>query len=95
MTIVPNWAIFFSLMETPAWNSVSFKHKFICVTSSGPLDVLNVYWFTKIIRVLYKHYISTSKRLTPESIDDANLIQKKLLNNNDDNYSKSLLEKNE
>jgi len=93
-TIIPNWMIFFSLMETPAWNSVSFKHKFICVTSSGPLDILNVYWFTKIMRVLYKHYTATLKK--SEEAYSINLAKKeKLLTFDDNNNTNSLLEKNE
>lgn len=54
VTIIPNWLIFFSLMETPEWNSVEFKHKVACVVSSAPLDFLNLMWFTKIIRIVIK-----------------------------------------
>lgn len=56
LTIIPNWMIFFSLIETPEWNSVEFKNKFICVASSAPLDLLNIYWFSKIARMVLKYF---------------------------------------
>lgn len=88
VTIVPNWKIFFELMETPAWNSVDFKHKFICVTSSAPLDILNVYWFVKIIKIIKKH------SRNPSPISDADIRLKNELVNGE-NLRQSLLEKRE
>ena len=42
VTIVPNWWIFFASIYTPAWDQVGLIHKFICVGSTIPLDILNV-----------------------------------------------------
>lgn len=71
VTIVPNWLIFFSLMETPEWNSIEFKHKFACVVSSAPLDCLNILWFTKIIRIVIK----TLKSNSSNTYDSPTLIK--------------------
>ena len=53
-TIIPIWSLFFSLMDSPAWNSIELKYKLICVLSSAPLDLLNIFWFSKILRILLK-----------------------------------------
>ena len=54
ITIYPIWSIFFSLIEHPAWNSVEFKYKMVCIFSCAPLDILNIYWFGKMLRILIK-----------------------------------------
>lgn len=58
VTIVPNWWIFFASIYTPAWDQVGLIHKFICVGSTIPLDILNVYWFWKIIKIIIKYFKS-------------------------------------
>ncbi len=54
-TIIPNWAIFFSLMYTAEWYSILWKYKVICVVSCVPLDCLNVFWFGKMLKLAYRH----------------------------------------
>lgn len=105
LTIIPNWMVFFSLIETPAWNSIIFRHKFICVCSSAPLDILNIYWFAKIIQISIKHsnkYRDVNRNkddgAKQNSLDqhDSNyLILKNKLLNNEDLYEQKLVEKNE
>lgn len=68
-TIIPNWAIFFSLMNTPEWYSIVLKYKVICVVSCVPLDCLNVYWFGKMIKLACRHVQSKP----PSKIDDTDL----------------------
>lgn len=83
VAIIPNWLIFFDLMDTPAWNSVGFRHKFICVGSSGPLDILNVYWFIKIIKTIVRHSRQTKPRKHNTDLEELNLLRKKLMDSND------------
>ena len=80
VTIVPNWMIFYSLMDTPAWNSVDFKHKLVCVVTSSPLDVLNLFWFGKIVRILLKHQRSNPAECKLGGGDDefSHLMEDKL-----------------
>ncbi len=96
MTILPNWLIFFSLMETPEWNSVQFKHKFACVVSSAPLDCLNILWYTKILRIVIKQLRSnpSSPCDSPKLITMINEMKKNELINkrlevSDDMHEKS------
>lgn len=79
VTIVPNWLIFVSLMDTPEWNSVEFKHKFACVVTSAPLDCLNLLWFTKIIRIVIKSLRSnpSSPYDSPKLIREINEMKRK------------------
>jgi hypothetical protein len=97
---------FFSLVNTPEWNSVDFRHKFICVTSSAPLDALNIYWFFKIIKTILRHihYSSPAKTSSSNSSasslssEEMNLLKNKLLDNESLTSrieQQSLLEKNE
>lgn len=79
VAIVPNWVTFFDQMETPAWNSIGFKHKFICVSSSAPLDVLNVYWFYKIMRTIIRHSKKSTPRPIKSDLEEENLLRKKLM----------------
>ncbi|RNA01917.1 transmembrane 56-B-like [Brachionus plicatilis] len=70
LQIVPNWRIFFELMNTAEWASIEFRYKLICVGSCVPLDVLNVYWFTKIINIVIKTLMggkSSEKELKEKS----------------------------
>lgn len=46
--ILPIWYSFYSGMHTPEWNQISGFLKFLCVITSLPLDVLNIYWFNLI-----------------------------------------------
>ncbi len=87
---------FFSLVNSPAWNSVDFRHKFICVTSSAPLDILNIYWFFKIIKTVLRHIQnpSTTKPLDKNSTkslqnEEMKLLKKKLI---DSEISTNLIE---
>jgi hypothetical protein len=54
LTIVPNWYVFFSLINTPEFHSIELKYKIVCVFSSFPLDCLNVFWFSKMFRMAKK-----------------------------------------
>lgn len=56
VTILPNWIIFYWCMQTPVWALIELKYVFICVFSSAPLDVLNVYWFGKIVNIVLKFF---------------------------------------
>jgi hypothetical protein len=73
---------FYDSTLTPAWNSVDFKHKFICVTSSLPLDILNIYWFKKIFIMGWKT-LKSSSNISSEGLKDITdvLLKNKLLNN--------------
>jgi hypothetical protein len=51
LTIVPNWYAFFSLINTPEFASIELKYKVICVLSCIPLDCLNLFWFSKMLRM--------------------------------------------
>ena len=68
-TIIPNWAIFFSLMNTAEWYSIVLKYKVICVVSCVPLDCLNVFWFGKMIKLAFRHYQSKP----PCKVDETDL----------------------
>ena len=61
ITIVPNWLIFFSLINTPQWFSIDFKYKLICVGACIPLDCLNLFWYSKIIKLVYKTFFAQKK----------------------------------
>lgn len=61
VTIVPNWYLFFDSINSPAWYSIELKYKLICVVSCIPLDILNVYWFSKIISGALKFFAKKSK----------------------------------
>lgn len=60
LTIVPIWYIFFTTMNTPEFHSIELKHKFVCVFSSSPLDVLNLFWWSKMIRMVRKSFFPQS-----------------------------------
>lgn len=96
LTIVPNWRIFFSLMETPQWNSVDTKHILICVCSTVPLDILNLFWFTKIVRIIYKMLFnkSNSQQSVSSAKKESDALMKKLLDS-EHLKSTSLIHKNE
>ena len=68
-TIIPNWAIFFSLMDTPEWYSIVLKYKIICVVSCVPLDCLNVFWFGKMLSMAFS-YAKTSKTKKITELND-------------------------
>ena len=44
-------------------------HKLVCVLTSLPLDVLNVYWYNKIIRMAVQT-LSKQKQKRNEGVDD-------------------------
>ncbi len=60
LTIIPNWYLFFDSMSSPGWNSIPLKYKIICVGSCVPLDVLNVFWYSKIARGVYKFFAKSN-----------------------------------
>lgn len=60
--IVPIWLQFYSLINTPTWNQISLFDKFLCVGSSMPLDILNVWWFSKIVKGALKYRSETAKK---------------------------------
>ena len=54
--IVPIWLSFYTVTFDPNWDNVSLFYKCLCVLSSTPLDVLNVFWFYRIIAIALKHF---------------------------------------
>lgn len=78
--IIPNWMIFFQLMNTPEWSSIELRYKLVCVGSCIPLDVLNLYWFSKIINIILKVIVGGNRK-------EKSLSHKKL---NDDHNGKEL-----
>lgn len=46
--ILPIWYTFYLGMYTPEWDQIHIFFKFLCVITSLPLDVLNIYWFNLI-----------------------------------------------
>jgi hypothetical protein len=61
ITIVPNWYLFIESVQSPGWNSVELKYKLICVGSCIPLDILNIYWFSKIVKGALKFFAKKEK----------------------------------
>ena len=53
--ILPIWGRILSLIGTPIWNEVEIFYKFVCVGTSLPLDILNLFWFYKIIKIFLKY----------------------------------------
>lgn len=54
VTIIPNWMVYISLTKTDLWTEIALAHKCVCFFSTVPLDILNTFWFVKIIRILIK-----------------------------------------
>jgi len=54
LPIVPIWYIFYEGIGTDAWNKIDLFYKVLCVITSLPLDVLNVYWFQMIFKKAVK-----------------------------------------
>lgn len=52
--ILPIWWSFFGLLKLPLWPEVHIGFKFLCLGSSIPLDILNLYWYFKIVRMAVK-----------------------------------------
>lgn len=57
--IVPIWISFYTVTNDPMWNNVNLFYKCLCILSSTPLDVLNIFWYIRIFSLAKKHYIST------------------------------------
>lgn len=74
LTIVPNWWFFFESVNTPDWFKVALIHKIICVGATVPLDLLNIYWFSKIINLIKKYYYNKNNvnetKTKPTSISE-------------------------
>ncbi|CAF0711144.1 unnamed protein product [Brachionus calyciflorus] len=65
--MIPNWLIFFESMNTLEWSSIEMKYKIVCVGSCVPLDILNLYWFSKIIKIVYKTVCGSKSKQKPVS----------------------------
>lgn len=50
LPIIPLWIQFYSMYQSELWSQISLLDKFVCVFSSLPLDILNIYWFSKIAK---------------------------------------------
>ena len=55
LPILPIWGQLISLVGSSQWNEINTFHKCICIFTSIPLDILNVFWFYKIIKIFLKH----------------------------------------
>lgn len=53
--IMPLWFQFYSLIGTKKWNQINLIYKCVCIFTSVPLDVLNIYWFGKLVKGCLKH----------------------------------------
>lgn len=51
LPIVPMWYTLFQLFQHPLWPEVHIGYKFLCIGSSIPLDALNIFWYSKIVRM--------------------------------------------
>lgn len=50
LPIVPIWYTFYIGLSTPEWDQIHTFYKFLCVITSLPLDILNIYWFNLIFQ---------------------------------------------
>ena len=55
LLIVPIWYKCYSLIDTQAWIDIDFIYKLVFISTNLPLDILNVYWFTKIAQGFIKY----------------------------------------
>ncbi len=51
--IVPIWKNFYSQIYKPEWDLLGYSNVSICV-SAGIFDCLNIFWFYKILRIIFK-----------------------------------------
>lgn len=56
--IIPIWYSYYDGMSTLAWTQISILYKVICVITSAPLDVLNIFWFKTIFKTAMKFFES-------------------------------------
>ncbi len=61
LPIVPIWISFYTVTLDPNWGNVSLFYKSLCILTSTPLDVLNLFWFYRIIAIALKHFTATSE----------------------------------
>jgi hypothetical protein len=54
LSIPPVWYSFYISIGSQQWKAVPTVYKFLCCATSLPLDILNVYWYSKIIYGLKK-----------------------------------------
>ena len=66
LPILPLWYLFRIITLTQEWNNVKFWQKILCVGSSIPLDILNIYWYYLILKNSYK--LLRTNRLNYEKI---------------------------
>ncbi len=52
--IIPSWSHFYYITYKPEWNSVDYASALIIPVSKISLDILNIYWFAKIVQGLIK-----------------------------------------
>lgn len=50
LPIIPIWYTFYAGLSTPEWDQIHAFYKVLCVITSLPLDILNVYWFNLIFQ---------------------------------------------
>ncbi len=53
--IIPFWSRVYSLIGTCEWNRLRGDEKILFSISNIPIDVLNLYWYSKIIQASWKH----------------------------------------
>ena len=92
LTIVPNWVMFFAFVNTPDWYAIALVYKLICVISCVSLDIFNLYWFAKIIKIFIKQLnTSSSSSIKHETYNNniiKNNISEPLMDNNNNTVKK-------
>lgn len=53
--IIPNWIIFYSIIQTPEWPEMGLIYKIIAVGACIPLDILNILWFNAVVKSLKRY----------------------------------------
>jgi hypothetical protein len=52
--ILPFWYLLWNESLTAKWITLHFAYKFICISVSLTLDVLNIYWYHKLFKSFKK-----------------------------------------
>jgi hypothetical protein len=81
--IIPNWIIFYNIINLPLWNETYIGFKIICIFATIPLDCLNLYWFDKLITSLRGYLKERSEKVKsdqkPEKLEtNLNALKQKL-----------------
>jgi hypothetical protein len=61
--IVPFWMKFYSCVCSDAWNAMSLFTHCMLIVSNVPLDALNMYWYTLIVKAAYKIFKNQKKMI--------------------------------